>query len=71
MRSGGYGIHSTQIGKWKKQVQEAISAYFSQKNKREKIDREAELSRLYEEIGRLQTDLSWLKKSELIDWTEA
>lgn len=57
-----YSVHSTQIGKWKKQALDAVTTCFSQKLARDKVNQEAELSRLYEEIGRLQAELSWLKK---------
>lgn len=57
-----YGVHVTQIGKWKTAAQEAIKDCFSKKRERNQADSEALLSGLYEQIGRLQTELTWLKK---------
>lgn len=57
-----YGVHPTQIKAWKQIALQAISDVFS--NARDKDEKaQAELvGALYEEIGRLQAQLSWLKK---------
>ena len=57
-----YNLHPTQIGTWKKQLQQQGSTVFTRPNdrqQREQQDREAEL---YEQIGRLKMELEWLKK---------
>jgi transposase len=62
-----YGVHATQIGKWRSAAQEAIKDCFSKKRERSESDTEALISGLYEQIGRLQTELTWLKKKFCID----
>lgn len=55
-------LHPSQISQWKKQLLEQGSDIFAThptKRHREQNDRE---SRLYEQIGRLNMELDWLKK---------
>ena len=62
-----YEVHLTQIRRWKQQAQEAIKSCFTKKKERDKQDNEVLLNSLYEQIGRLQTELNWLKKKSGID----
>jgi putative transposase len=57
-----YGVHSTQIAKWKKQLQHELPQIFS--NRREKRDQDQEVlqAQLYQQIGQLKVELDWLKK---------
>lgn len=57
-----YDLHPTQISQWKKQFLENSAAVFSEKPSVSK-DAEANESRLYEQIGKLQMQNDWLKKS--------
>lgn len=57
-----YGVHPTQIGSWKKQALQGIPGLFSGKGEQQAIDHETEKSQLYEQIGKLQMELHWLKK---------
>ncbi len=60
--SSEYGVHSTQIAHWKKQLLEGLPSIFSDnvsKTKKEGEDLEAEL---YRQIGQLKVELEWLKK---------
>ena len=57
-----YEIHSSQIGKWKKQLLDAVPGIFSDKRQRDRASEEQLQCRLYEEIGRLKVELDWLKK---------
>jgi len=58
-----YGVHPTQIQSWKKQAIEALPEVFSDRRSRNgKADEELR-SRLYEQIGKLQVELDWLKKN--------
>ena len=55
-------LHPSQISQWKKQLLEQGSDIFATrptKHQREQNDRE---SSLYEQIGRLNMELDWLKK---------
>ena len=57
-----YEIHPSQIGKWKRQLLEAVPGIFSDKGQRDRASEEQLQSRLYEEVGRLKMELDWLKK---------
>ena len=60
-----YGVHPNVLYRWKKQALENLPKLFEDENKGER-DRQAEHERqvneLYREIGRLTTQLNWLKK---------
>lgn len=60
-----FGVHPNVLYRVKKQTLENLPKLFSDENKGE-IDRQAEherqINELYNEIGRLTTQLNWLKK---------
>lgn len=59
------GVHASQLNRWKAQVLEGLPILFGkgEKAEREKeIDQEQKVEALYAEIGRLTTQLAWLKK---------
>jgi transposase-like protein len=59
-----HGVHPSQIQKWKKQAIESLPELFRDGRSRDgKADEELK-SRLYEQIGKLQVELEWLKKNE-------
>ena len=65
-----YGIHPNQLYKWKAQALEGLPNLFEDERKSEKALRaahEEELKELYAEIGRLTTQLNWLKKKSGIE----
>ncbi len=57
-----YQVHPNQISQWKKHVQQHVAELFTAKGSKveEYAEREKEL---YEEIGRLQCEVKWLKKT--------
>jgi transposase len=57
-----YEVHPTQINTWKKRALEELPKVFSRGQDREAVQREAEQDRLYQEIGKLQVEVNWLKK---------
>ena len=57
-----YGVHSSQINSWKKQLLEALPGVFNGKKERQEEAHEAEKGRLYQHIGQLQVEVDWLKK---------
>jgi len=68
-----YGIHPNQLYKWKAQALEGLPNLFEDERKTEKVLRaahEQELNELYAEIGRLTTQLNWLKKKSGIEPVE-
>ena len=59
-----YGVHPTQIKKWKKTATEQMLELFKdgrQKGVREK-EKDLFIEELYREIGQLKVELDWLKK---------
>ena len=61
--SSEFGVHSTMIAQWKKRLLEGAAEVFDRGGgggaQREAEGREAEL---YQQIGKLQMELEWLKK---------
>lgn len=57
-----FGVHPTQITKWKKKALEGLSELFSEKHQ-ERLKSNDELIReLYQQVGKLQVERDWLKK---------
>ena len=58
-----FGVHSSQIARWKKQVLSELPQIFaSGKNARESTD-DGLVAMLYQQIGQLKVELDWLKKN--------
>lgn len=59
-----YGVHPTQITKWKRNFVERAPELFSENSGHSKIEKEKEQveEALYQKIGQLQVELDWLKK---------
>jgi putative transposase len=60
--AGRYGVHPTQIGKWKKHLQSELPHIFSNRRKKREQDTEELQAQLYQQIGQLKVELDWLKK---------
>lgn len=57
-----YGVHPVQIGQWKKMAVEELPQVFGKRQAAQtKADEELQAA-LYEQIGKLQMELAWLKK---------
>ena len=57
-----YGVHATQVKTWKQTALKAIDDVFSGAHEKKEKAQEQLVNELYQEIGRLQAQLSWLKK---------
>lgn len=57
-----YSVHASQIKIWKQAALQAVSDAFSGARAKDKKAQSELVDALYEEIGRLQAQLSWLKK---------
>ena len=57
-----FGVHPTQVGLWKKELQAQASNLFDARRGPKPADPSASPERLYSEIGRLKMELDWLKK---------
>ena len=61
--SGLYGVHSTQISTWKKKLIDESENIFSQKRKRREQNKDEFISTLYEQIGKKDMEIAFLKKN--------
>jgi transposase len=55
-----FGVHPTQVATWKKRLLEGADELFA--DGRRRSSSEVDEQELYEQIGRLQMELAWLKK---------
>ena len=60
--AGQYGVHPTLVHAWKKQLLAGADQVFRSGSTGAATDVEAEKVGLFEQIGRLQMELAWLKK---------
>src|SRR4051812_8699511 len=60
-----YGVHPTQLGMWKALALHGLPSLFEERSEvgALKTAHEAQLTALYAEIGRLTTQVAWLKKN--------
>lgn len=63
--SSEYEVHANQLGKWKKQVTDNMHELLDDGRKKDDEEKETlkkQIQELYTEIGKLTTQLNWLKK---------
>lgn len=60
--STAFGVHAVVIGDWKRQALSALPGLFGLRAERDAQAIEARESELFEQIGRLEMENSWLKK---------
>jgi transposase-like protein len=57
-----FQVHPVQISKWKKHLLDNIESLFRDGRRREREEGQARQAELYEQIGRLNSEIEWLKK---------
>lgn len=61
--SSQYGVHASQINLWKKHTQQGMAELFDRGASRMDARRtEAQEDQLYQQIGKLQVEVDWLRK---------
>jgi transposase-like protein len=60
-----FQIHSVQISQWKKQLLEGVESLFRDGRRRDHDENLANQAELYEQIGRLNMEVAWLKKKSV------
>jgi len=68
-----YGVHPNQLYRWKREGQEHLHEVFEDRHKEDReraAAHEQEKEKLYAEIGRLTTEVNWLKKKSGIEQIE-
>ena len=65
--SSQYGVHASQINTWKKQAQERLVEVFERGASRpDPKEVEARQAQLYQQIGKLQVEVDWLRKKSKV-----
>jgi len=62
-----FGVHRTQITKWKRQLLDGLPGIFSQGHREDFRQQQALTDRLYQQIGQLKVELDWLEKKSGLD----
>ena len=64
-----YGVHPNQLRDWKKVALQGLPTLFQADNKAKaaSVDQEQKIDELYAQIGRLTTQVAWLKKKSGLD----
>jgi transposase-like protein len=57
-----FQVHPVQISQWKKQLLDNIDSLFRDGRHREHDEEQARQAELFEQIGRLNMEVEWLKK---------
>jgi len=55
-------IHTSLVNRWKKEAIESLPLVFGNSQAKQTKEAENERDRLYQQIGKLQVELDWLKK---------
>ena len=60
--SSRYGVHVTQIARWRKEGLDSMMQGFSKSSKSPEVRQDDLVRQLYEQIGQLTVECDWLKK---------
>lgn len=57
-----FGVHPTQIRRWRDYLREQIPVIFTNKSGKELVAKDELIDQLYNQVGKLSIELEWLKK---------
>ncbi len=60
--SGEFGVHASQITKWKKELADGIPGIFAGKGDPDEKDKDKLIEDLYKRVGQIEMENTWLKK---------
>ncbi len=60
--SSHFGVHTTQINRWKKELVAGMQDIFTDKRQRAGLDQAQLIDQLYKQIGKKEVENEWLKK---------
>jgi putative transposase len=60
--SRAFQVHPVQISQWKKQLLDGAESLFRDGRRREREQEQVRQAELFEQIGRLNMEVEWLKK---------
>ena len=60
--SNKFGVHATQIAKWKKELADGIPGLFAGKGDPEGKSKDKLIEELYKRIGQIEVENNWFKK---------
>ncbi len=60
--SNEFGVHVSQIAKWKKELADGIPGIFTSKGDPEEKSKDKLIEDLYKRIGQIEMENNWLKK---------
>ena len=60
--SNEFGVHATQIAKWKKELADGIPGLFAGKGDPEEKSKDKLIEELYKRIGQIEVENNWFKK---------
>ena len=64
-----HAIHPIQVSQWKKQLLDGASELFTRgKKSKDQEESQAKEAELFQQIGKLQMELEWLKKKSQLLW---
>ena len=61
--SSKFGVHATQINRWKQQALASLKECFTGKQEKAENNHQLEMDKLYQQIGQLTCENDFLKKS--------
>ncbi len=61
--SSNFGVHSSQVQKWKKRVKDNLPSLFTEKSAKKDKFSEKLIDELYKQLRQLKVENDWLKKN--------